>query len=75
MLVFRVVGEPSMRDKFRLYLLTHERSAFRAMAITVCLIGGFAIYFEVRDPVEEFLSGRSSRLDGWGAGPVMSGLK
>jgi len=45
------------------------------MAITVCLIGGFAISLEVGDPVEEFLSGRSDRLDGYGVGPVMSGLK
>ncbi|MDQ5935724.1 MAG: hypothetical protein QG574_3039 [Cyanobacteriota bacterium erpe_2018_sw_21hr_WHONDRS-SW48-000092_B_bin.40] len=64
-----------MRDKFRLFLLIHERSAFRAMAIAVCLFGGIAIYLEIRDPVEEFLSGRSSRLDGYGVGPVMIGLK
>ncbi len=64
-----------MRDKFRRYLLTHERSAFWAMAMAVGLFGGIAIYLEIRDPVEEFLSGRSDRLDGYGVGPVMIGLK
>lgn len=64
-----------MRDKFRLFLLTHERSAFWAMAMTVVLLVGIAIYFDIRHPVEEFLSGRSNRLDGYGVGPSMSGLK
>ncbi|MBP9092972.1 hypothetical protein KBI23_18250 [bacterium] len=64
-----------MRDKFRLYLLTHEQPVFRAMVITVCLLIGPAIYLATCDPVADFISGRSSRLDGYGVGPVMSGLK
>jgi len=64
-----------MRDKFRLFLLTHERSALWAMAIAVCLCAGIALYFDICHPVEEFLSGRNSHLDGHAVGPSMSGIK
>ncbi|MFA7337695.1 MAG: hypothetical protein WC028_12985 [Candidatus Obscuribacterales bacterium] len=67
-----------MREKFRLFLLIHERTLFRVMMVPVWLVLCFIAYetYEVaRDPVAEFLSGRSSHLDGYGVGPVMSGLK
>lgn len=64
-----------MRDKFRLYLLLHERILFRRMVVAVWLVFGLAVYIVTRDPVEEFISGRSPHLDGYGMGPVMSGLK
>ncbi len=64
-----------MRDKFRLYLLLHERTLFRVMVVGVGLLCGLVVYQVTRDPVAEFLSGRSDRLDCYGVGPVMSGLK
>jgi hypothetical protein len=64
-----------MRDKFRLYLLLHERILFRRMVVAVWLVIGLTIYIVTRDPVEEFISGRSAHLDGYDLGPVMSGLK
>ena len=57
-----------MRDKFRLYLLLHEKPMFRLMVAAVCLLIGWITIEVARDPVEEFLSGRSSRLDGYGSG-------
>lgn len=69
-------GEQSMRVKFRLFLLVHERTLFRVMVVCVWFVLG-VITYEVarRDPVAEFLSGRSDHLEGYGMGPVMSGLK
>ncbi|MDP3510530.1 MAG: hypothetical protein Q8T09_21350 [Candidatus Melainabacteria bacterium] len=64
-----------MRDKFRLYLLLHERTLFRFMVVAAWLALVLITYEVARDPVAEFLSGKSSHLDGYGVGPVMSGLK
>ena len=48
---FRVVGEPSMRDNFRLYLLTHERTLFPFMVVGVGLVCGLAIYLSTLKPL------------------------
>ncbi len=51
LLVSKVIGEPSMRDKFRLYLLTHERTLFPFMVVGVGLVCGLAIYLATLKPL------------------------
>lgn len=51
LLDFRVVGEPSMRDKFRLFLLIHERTLFLFMVVGVGLVCGLVIYLATLKPL------------------------
>ncbi len=64
-----------MRDKLRLYLFKHERIIFRCMVFSMWIFMALGTYAISRDPVGDFLSGKSNRLDDYCIGPVMSGTK
>ena len=45
------------------------------MAICIWILFAFVLQEVVGDPTENFLSGKSSRLDGWDTACIMSGTK
>lgn len=64
-----------MRQKFREFLVTHDRGAFRTSFIFTAVFTAAIVCHNAREPVQDFLNGTCSSLDGYCVGPVMSGTK